>query len=180
MPPQNALPTTFAGHFAQAHILLCLGTRDDAVHQSGHLGLSRKPASLSISLVSPTLAWKSSSSKGPKRPRFFPRYFLANAPAHRAGIPFILSSLRRSLRALRSLRFLLSLLGFSTKPVAGRSHVWYTSPEESGESARCDGDALAIRGTPRRSARVPPCHIRRSCASTVRRANLGGSYAKLE
>ncbi len=145
MPPQNALPTTFAGHFAQAHILPCLGTRDDAVHQSGHLGLFRKPASLSISLVSPTLAWKSSSSKGPKRPTFSHAAFLADAPAPRTGICSILSP-------LRSLRFLLPLLGSAQNRWRGR-HACGTLHQKNPASQR---------------------------VAAAARVNHGGSYAKLE
>ena len=146
MPPQNAFRTPFAGPFPQTHFLPVLGALDDAAHQSGLLGLLRKPAVLSISLVSRILLWKSSSSKGPERPTFSNSVFFAKAPAHRAGIHLVLSSLRLSLRALRSLRFLFPLLCFRTKPVARRARVWYTPPEESGESARRNGDALAVRG----------------------------------
>ena len=138
MPPQNAFRTPFAGPFPQTHFLPVLGALDDAAHQSRHLGLLGKPTSVSMSLVSGMLPYKPPSSKGPKRPTFSPPIFFSKRTC---------ASRRHPLHPVLSAPSAVPPLPprFSTKPVAGRSHVWYTSPEESGESARRNGDALAVR-----------------------------------
>ena len=124
MPHQSVFLTTFATPFPQAHFLPVLGTRDDAAHQTRHLGLLGRHTSLCISFVSHTLPSQSPSSKGPKRPSFYPTLFLANAPSPRASIHLIPSSSR----SLRSLRFLLPPRGFSTKPVAtAGTHVVHSA-----------------------------------------------------
>jgi len=107
MPPHDPFPVRFAWPFPQAHCLSALGTHDNGPHQTRDLGLFRKPAPLSISLISRMLPWESPSQKGPKRPSFSHCAFLATAPPCRTAVHCMLSSPRPSLRAPPFPRFLL-------------------------------------------------------------------------
>jgi len=105
MQTQNPSPESLDRLLPQDHFPLALPMRENPANQTGYLGLFRKPPSPSISLISRTLPWESSSPTGPKRPTFSHAAFLPKAPPPRTAVHCILSSLR----PLRSLRFLLRL-----------------------------------------------------------------------
>lgn len=148
MPQQDPTHTPFPGVVLQTGLLTTSKAPDDRPYPTEHLGLFQQSSVLSISFVSRRLAHKSSASKGPERPSFFNAAFLATAFLSLPGIHSIFSSSR----PLRSLRFLLRLLG---------------SPQNPWRGGRACGTLHQKNPASQRVA-------------TAARVNHGGRYANLE